>query len=182
VPIPKAGSKEDLSSYLVVENKAANAASLSHAYPPPSLDVSILDSTVTSSLESSSVYVEHVVPDPFLIDDKDDSGSDREEAQEPEMVTRTEYKLPMTITPAYEISLLPSTLTPPPTSPLPSLNLSKPVPPPPLSGSDPDDEEEGPELHLPGSVIPTMFLSIANVRRTFPSNHLTWWLSRHLFV
>ncbi|KAJ7429883.1 hypothetical protein B0H11DRAFT_1981672 [Mycena galericulata] len=94
-----------------------------------------------------TVYIEPEVPDPFLIDDEDDS--DEENA-----VTPTESQQHD----LAQIPLAPSSPNPF-TSPLQSPNRNKEVPPPPLSDSD---EEEAPELYLPGLCIPTMFLPIPN--------------------
>jgi hypothetical protein len=59
----------------------------------------------------------------------------------------------------------------PPASP----NIHKAVPPPPVHS---DDDDEMPELSLPGLVVPTMFLPIPNVRILPVSFHLLWWLHR----
>ncbi|KAF7356537.1 Trafficking protein particle complex subunit 12 [Mycena venus] len=98
------------------------------------------------------VYIEPEVPDPFLIDDSDDSDEDTG-------VTPTESQ--HTIAPAAdEVPLAPTPASPNPFgSPLQSPNRNKDVPPPPQSDSD---EEDAPELYLPGLCIPTMFLPIPN--------------------
>ena len=45
--------------------------------------------------------------------------------------------------------------------------------------SDDEDEEDAPELYLPGLTLPTMFLPIPNVRYPLFSS-LTWWLSKSM--
>jgi hypothetical protein len=114
-----------------------------------------------------TVYVEPEVPDPFLIDDEDDSDEDTG-------ATPTESQ--HTIAPAHEVPLVPATPSSPNPfgSPLQSPNRNKDVPPPPNSDSD---EDEAPEIYLPGLCIPTMFLPIPNVRALSPPL-LLWWLSR----
>ncbi|KAJ7823022.1 hypothetical protein B0H13DRAFT_2681588 [Mycena leptocephala] len=99
-----------------------------------------------------TVYVEPEVPDPFLIDDEDDSDEDTG-------ATPTESQ--HTIAPAHEVPLVPATPSSPNPfgSPLQSPNRNKDVPPPPNSDSD---EDEAPEIYLPGLCIPTMFLPIPN--------------------
>ncbi|KAF8216585.1 hypothetical protein K438DRAFT_1559177 [Mycena galopus ATCC 62051] len=100
------------------------------------------------------VYIEPEVPDPFLIDDEEDSD---EEEDEDTGVTPTESQ--HTIAPTTdEVPLVPSSPNPL-GSPLQSPNRNKDVPPPPHSDSD---EEDAPELYLPGLCIPTMFLPIPN--------------------
>ncbi|KAJ7255526.1 hypothetical protein B0H12DRAFT_1016341 [Mycena haematopus] len=94
------------------------------------------------------VYIEPEVPDPFLIDDEDD------EDDEDTGITPTESQ--HTIAPAAD--QVP--LDPPSPNPFGSpLNRNKDVPPPPHSDSD---EEDAPEIYLPGLCIPTMFLPIPN--------------------
>lgn len=121
-----------------------------------------------------AVHVEEEVPDPFLVDEEGDALSS-EDGSGP--ATRE------SVSPAagHEVSLSntasPSPLPAPP-SPLPMTpNVNKDVPPPPISDSE-DEEDDIPDLYLPGLVIPTMFLPIPNVRRSFSSNLLTWWLCR----
>ncbi|KAJ7334216.1 hypothetical protein DFH08DRAFT_707355 [Mycena albidolilacea] len=94
------------------------------------------------------VYIEPEVPDPFLIDD------DEDDSDEDTGITPTDSQHP--IPAADEVPLA----TPNPFgSPLQSPNRNKDVPPPPQSDSD---EEDSPELYLPGLCIPTMFLPIPN--------------------
>ncbi|KAJ6619835.1 hypothetical protein B0H10DRAFT_2163687 [Mycena sp. CBHHK59/15] len=102
-----------------------------------------------------TVYIEPEVPDPFLIDDEEDSDEDSG-------VTPTDSQ--HTIALAQEVPLAPALPTPSSPNPatgssLQSPNRNKDVPPPPPSDSD---EEEAPELYLPGLCIPTMFLPIPN--------------------
>lgn len=134
---------------------------------------SATDSVFGSSLPVPAVHVEEDVPDPFLVDDEGDALSSEDGS----------VPAPASPAPAQEVSL---SLIPSP-SPLPSAQLSprpllspnvnKDVPPPPVSDSE-DDDDDAPELYLPGLIIPTMFLPIPNVRHSFTSNLLTWWLSR----
>jgi hypothetical protein len=115
--------------------------------------------------ESGSTFpTELVDPDSFLIDDPDNPLSDDEDAKP----SPTAPILPPEDVPdnpigqAEEISLAntPSEST---ALPLMSPNIHKEVPLPPRPDSDNEDEEP-PELYLPGLVIPTMFLPIPNVR------------------
>lgn len=120
-------------------------------------------------------------PDPFLVDDEGDALSSEEgslsasASRQSALPTTAAHDVSLSISPSP--SPLPADLS---SKPLPTPmnpNVNKDVPPPPVSDDD-EDEDEAPELYLPGLVIPTMFLPIPNVRRSFPSNHLTWWLSR----
>jgi hypothetical protein len=128
----------------------------------------------------SSPPPQHVEPDPdsFLIDDPEDPVSDDENTMSlhssrgPQGSHSDQFN-----TSAEDISLAQSK-TDDYLSPLSSANLNKVVPPTPPPESD-EEEEKTPELYLPGLIIPTMFLPIPNVRRSF-SFHLTWWLSRSL--
>lgn len=43
------------------------------------------------------------------------------------------------------------------------VNVNKEVPPPPLSDTDDDEQDDTPDLYLPGLILPTMFLPIPNV-------------------
>jgi len=118
-----------------------------------------------------------LTPDPFLIDDEDegDSLSEEEATQEntssdanSQQVASSTEAVPLELPSAPEVS------TPQPQPLLP--NLQKDVPPPP---SEHEEEEYVPELYVPALIVPTMFLPIPNVRRSFSSNLLTWWLSRN---
>jgi len=100
-------------------------------------------------------------PNPFLIDDPDDS-----EPATPMPPPKEEGPSP---SPSHEL-------------PLEAMDVNKPVPPPPaasapapavVSGSD--SEPELPVLFLPQLILPTMFLPIPNVRLSF---HLLWWYSK----
>ncbi|KAJ7180722.1 hypothetical protein C8R46DRAFT_1070393 [Mycena filopes] len=105
-----------------------------------------------SLFTSPSVYVEPDVPNPFLIDDEDEE-SDEEAAATP---TESQHTF---VPPADEVPLAPPSPNPfgsPIQSPI--ANRNKDVPPPPSDS----DEEDAPELYLPGLCIPTMFLPIPN--------------------
>jgi hypothetical protein len=110
-----------------------------------------------------AAYIEPEVPDPFLVDD---SASDDDDGRPSPHVSASQQ----TIMPADEVILSQSPSSSTASTQL-SPNRNKAVPPPP-SESDPEDEE-APELYLPGLVIPTMFLPIPNVRFSF-SFQLTW--------
>jgi len=123
-----------------------------------------------------------VEPDPFLVDDAEDSMSEEESTN-----TISSPHSPGHSPAAEEISL-----TQPSTSSLPSSPLSNPVaersgeaPLPPLpskaapSPDSEDDEEETPDLYIPALTVPTMFLPIPNVRFSL-FKPLTWWLSKNL--
>lgn len=117
------------------------------------------------------VLVEPEVPDPFIVDDGEDSDSDT--GHEDETLADDPPSA------ADEIALAPSTVLDPASSqpsdeplqspvpaPIPqnSVNVDKAVPSLPSLGSEEEEEEEAPELYLPGLIIPTMFLPIPNVR------------------
>ncbi|KAJ7759253.1 hypothetical protein B0H16DRAFT_1534981 [Mycena metata] len=105
-----------------------------------------------TSPSMASVYIEPDVPNPFLIDDDEDDSEEEAGGVTP---TRTESVAP----PTDEVPLAPTSpnlLGSPLQSPI---NRNKDVPPPPQSDSD---EEDAPELYLPGLCIPTMFLPIPN--------------------
>lgn len=120
-----------------------------------------------------AVYVEPEVPDPFLIDDEGDALSDEERGQTASPAAAS--SVPLSISPSPSPAALSSKPLP---SPFLSPNVNKDVPPPPLSDIDDDSDDEAPEISLPGLVVPTVFLPIPNVRQSFLSNQLTWWLSR----
>ncbi|KAJ4475060.1 hypothetical protein J3R30DRAFT_3658933 [Lentinula aciculospora] len=82
------------------------------------------------------IYVEPEVPDPFLID------SDASEDEEPESDAKRKQELPVAA-PIRSFS---------------QQNLSKEAPPSPIES----EEEDAPEIYLPGLVLPTMFLPIPN--------------------
>ncbi|KAK0489184.1 hypothetical protein IW261DRAFT_401468 [Armillaria novae-zelandiae] len=124
------------------------------------------DEVGSSSALFTSVYNHPEVPDPFLIDDDDEKSSNNDGS--PQLSTSRQ-----SMTPAEEIPLAASRASP-------SLNINKDVPPPPPSQVDTEpDEDEAPDLYLPGLVLPTMFLPIPNVRRPL-SYTLTWWLFNRL--
>lgn len=167
-----------------VEEMSPSSATEVPSIPTPiSASDTRSDSPSESTLLDTSVYVEPEVPDPFLIEEEDDtSSSDKEEDERETSVgpSATSSEPPA----AQEIALTVSTLTGATTSPVPSeppmlspLNVNKDVPPPPPGETE--QEEETPELFLPGLIIPTMFLPIPNVRRSFySSNMLLWWLPK----
>ncbi|KAG6919519.1 hypothetical protein DXG01_005109 [Tephrocybe rancida] len=133
------------------------------AEPVTSSETALSEETPTFS-SFPAVDIEPEALDPFLIDDG--SSSEEEEAEEEgdadDAVPTGQSNA--TLTPS-EVSLtLPASTTPkPPTThatDLPSPNLNKDVPPPPTDSET--DEEEAPDLYLPGLLLPTMFLPIPN--------------------
>lgn len=136
---------------------------------------STLDSQLSSSMEIPSEdplvsppapVGEPEVPNPFIEDpDAHSSGEDASVASE-------EPRTGLVVeAPASEIELAPA--EPTPTTP----NVNKAMPPTPALPSDDEDEEDVPELYLPGLTLPTMFLPIPNVRYPLFSS-LTWWFSK----
>ncbi|KAG6865157.1 hypothetical protein C0991_004767 [Blastosporella zonata] len=137
----------------------------------PAEQATLGDDTPLAPTFSSSVgvYVEPNVPDPFLIDDEESSDEEDEEAkgaEEEADVDDTEHSAQSTatLTPSEDPLILPPSPLPsdsePPTTPnisLPSSDVNKAMPPPPA-----DDEDEAPDLYLPGLLLPTMFLPIPN--------------------
>lgn len=131
----------------------------------------------------NTVYVEPEVPDPFLIDEEGDERSDQENQPEDDSDAEN-ASIGSSIPPAaQEIALLsplgptaavvPITAsnTPPPV--ISPLNVDKDVPLPPVEDYM-AEEEEVPDLFLPGLINSTMFLPIPNVRPLFiPSNVVT---------
>jgi hypothetical protein len=153
-------SSVEMSDYLTQSEGAGEAATStagSVIYGETALD----SEPMFTSPPTVPVYIEPEVPDPFLIDD------DEDDSDEDTGITPTDSQHP---TPAAdEVPLA----TPNPFgSPLQSPNRNKDVPPPPQSDSD---EEDSPELYLPGLCIPTMFLPIPNVR-AFSPPLIVWWL------
>ncbi|KAJ7696598.1 hypothetical protein B0H17DRAFT_1053832 [Mycena rosella] len=146
---PSSTSKEEMADYL--SGDSASEGSSLYGEPDAAVDS---EPMFTSP---PTVFVEPEVPDPFLIDDEDEDEDEDEETA----VTPTESQ--HTIAPAAdEVPLAPAVPASPNPfgSPLQSpTNRDKPVPPPPQSDSD---EEDAPELYLPGLCIPTMFLPIPN--------------------
>ncbi|KAK0188654.1 hypothetical protein F5146DRAFT_1104142 [Armillaria mellea] len=120
------------------------------------------DEAGSSSALFTSVYNHPEVPDPFLIDDDDGKSSNNDGS--PQLSTSRQ-----SMTPAEEIPLAASLASP-------TLNINKDVPPPPLSQVDTDpDEDEAPDLYLPGLVLPTMFLPIPN------TDPLTTLLTKYIY-
>jgi hypothetical protein len=140
-----------------------------------------------------SVLVEPEVLDPFIVDDEEDDEDGDDEQNSPRSHSQLRNTLTISAdgdegeTPAAEdeIALAQSTILES------SLNLDKPVPPPPSEAveagelgidtpevsrlayndegsdgneSESEDDVEPPELYLPGLILPTMFLPIPNVR------------------
>ena len=136
---------------------------------PHEQDLEASGPTVTSPTE----FTKPEVPDPFLVDDDEES---EEEAVEEETSSDSNAQQAVSPTEAVPLDLpsSPEVATPRPPALLP--NLQKDVPPPPSES----EEEYVPELYVPTLIVPTMFLPIPNVRRSFSSNLLTWWLSRNL--
>ena len=137
---------------------------------------STLDSQLSSSMEISredplvsppAPVGEPQVPNPFIEDpDAQSSGEDASVASEE---PRTGLVVEAA---ASEIELAP------PPEPTPTAaNVNKAMPPTPALPSDDEDEEDVPELYLPGLTLPTMFLPIPNVRYPLFSS-LTWWFSK----
>ena len=129
------------------------------------------DPAVTSSVEPET-------PDPFLIDDDDDDDDDDEDSEEEadEEKAPSDANSSNVVSPTQAVSLDLSPLLeasiPQPQGSLP--NLQKDIPP------SESEEEYVPDLYVPALIVPTMFLPIPNVRRSFSSNLLTWWLARNL--
>lgn len=105
------------------------------------------------------VHVEPEVPDPFLVDDP----------ESPQNNAGVDHSIPI----STEIPL-----ARPQTSPVLSPNIYKNVPPPPGHSSSIEDDDETPEINLPGLVVPNMFLPIPSVRLPPVAFHLFWWLRR----
>lgn len=152
-----------LNNFPTEQHGQASAEALSRESSTSDMDPDFEGEEDESTTAAPSVLVEPEVPDPFIVDDGEDSSSSESDgAQEQEDHSPS---------PAAEdnIALAQSTLSDKPVSdtsekPLPSPNTNKAVPPPPTDPmSDEDDEEEPPELYLPGLIIPTMFLPIPNV-------------------
>ncbi|KAJ3530875.1 hypothetical protein NM688_g7650 [Phlebia brevispora] len=133
------------------------------------------------------IHLEPEVPDPFIVDDGEDSDEDRgsdeaglAESATPSAAADEEIALAQSILIEPSIQQDPSTPVQaqypvpvaPITSPFPSKpslfslqpNVNKEMPSLPSAPSSEEDEEETPELYLPGLVLPTMFLPIPNVR------------------
>ena len=146
----------------------------------PTTDMSDDDDQILHEQDPSPT----VIPDPFLVDSEDDSEADspssKEEAVEENSTPSDDANSQQVASPTTEAVPLnlpssPVVNTPRPPALLP--NLEKDVPPPPSEYEE--EEEYVPELYVPALIVPTMFLPIPNVRPSFSSNHLTWWLSRN---
>jgi trafficking protein particle complex subunit 12 len=126
-------------------------------------DTSLSDSMVTSPIEPET-------PDPFLIDDEEEDSEEEEkassDANSSQVVSPTQA-IPLDLPSSPEVSISQ------PQAPLPNLQKDVPLPP------SESEEEYVPDLYIPTLIVPTMFLPIPNVRRSFSSNLLTWWLVRN---
>jgi len=155
----------------ILPQKAMEESSI---FPTPTADHTLAQST--DELTASDFPEAPADPDSFLIDDPEDPISDDEDVRPLPPTPSLPASMPeQPNAPAEEISL-----TQPSSdilaSKLASPNINKAVPPPPLPDSDEDDDEV-PDLYLPGLVIPTMFLPIPNVRPSY-FLHITWRLFR----
>lgn len=121
-----------------------------------------------------SVYVEPEIPDPFFVDDEGDNISDDDD--EPVPVTRSVAR---SVPPSMSPEVLAAKPLPSPFITSPNLpNLNKELPPPATDLGPDESDDDTPELILHGTVVPTMFLPIPNVRSISSNNTLTWWLSK----
>ncbi|TFK29705.1 hypothetical protein FA15DRAFT_609812 [Coprinopsis marcescibilis] len=121
--------------------------------------------------EEQGPYTEPEVPDPFLIDDEGDALSDDDEEKESSASGSSEGQAIASPAAADSVPLSAS-VSPSPlplfAKPLPSIlppafnspNINKDVPPRPID--DLDDDDDVPEVSVPGLAIPTMFLPIPN--------------------
>jgi len=123
------------------------------------------------SASGPTAFVEPETPDPFLIDDEEEDSLSEEEAAEE---TSSDANSQQVVLPTEAVPLDPPS-SPEASIPRPLPNLQKDVPPPPSES----EEEYVPELYVSALIVPTMFLPIPNVRHSFSSNLLTWWLSRN---
>ncbi|KAG5338686.1 hypothetical protein C0989_006654 [Termitomyces sp. Mn162] len=106
---------------------------------------------------TSAVHVELGIPDPFLVDD--DTSSEEEAAVNdpaPPSQSVTSNEVPLALPPSPRDFEPPMALT----VGLLSTNVNKAVPP--LPADSETDEDEAPDLYLPGLLLPTMFLPIPN--------------------
>ncbi|KAG5723677.1 Tetratricopeptide repeat protein 15 [Termitomyces sp. T112] len=106
---------------------------------------------------TSVVHVELGIPDPFLVDD--DTSSEEEAAVNdpaPPSQSVTSNEVPLALPPSPRDFEPPMALT----VGLLSTNVNKAVPP--LPADSETDEDEAPDLYLPGLLLPTMFLPIPN--------------------
>ena len=148
-----------------------------HHEPPqqePQLNPHPYEQDLSASVIGPTTVIEPETPDPFLVDDEDEGDSEEaiEENTSSDAISQQDVSPSETV--PLELPSSPEASTPQPQAVLP--NLEKDVPPPP---SEYEEEEYVPELYVPALIVPTMFLPIPNVRRSFSSNLLTWWLSRN---
>jgi hypothetical protein len=140
-----------------------------HHFPQEEPQLNPHEQSPSTTVISPSVFIERETPDPFLVDDEEEEDSLSEEEK-----TSSDANSQQAVLPTEAVPLdLPSSPEATPQALLP--NLQKDVPPPPSES----EEEYVPELYVPALIVPTMFLPIPNVRRSFSSNLLTWWLSRN---
>ena len=141
--------------------------------PQPEMEMEVPEPYVSPPSPQRSSDGEET-PNPFLVDDPEDSLSDPgSPTPAPAPPLDPGFLLPET-SPSESVALSPT----PSELPLPAEPVApavdKPVPALPVV-SDTESEQEAPAVHLPQLVMPTMFLPIPNVRI---SSHLTWWLTR----
>lgn len=147
-----------------------------HHFPQEEPQLTPHEQDPSASVITPTAFTPAETLDPFLVDDEDeeDSLSGEETVEEN---TSPVANSPQVVSPSEPVPLdLPSSPevnTPRPQPLIP--NLQKDVPPPPSEYEE--EEEEVPELYVPALIVPTMFLPIPNVRRSFSSNLLIWWLS-----
>ena len=146
-----------------------------HHFPQELNPLEQVPSDSAPTVINGTTIIEPETPDSFLVDeDEGDSLSEEETAEEntPSDANSQQVSSP---TEAVSVDLPSSPQVPPQALPQALLpNLQKDVPPPPSES----EEEYVPELYVPALIVPTMFLPIPNVRRSFSSNLLTWWLVR----
>ncbi|KAG6868957.1 hypothetical protein C0993_007171 [Termitomyces sp. T159_Od127] len=125
-------------------------------------------------LEESTVstYIEPDVPDPFLIDDDtlSEEGPVVDDTMSPsQSIALSPTEVPLTLLSLTNVAEPTTTHTVGPTSP----NVNKDVPP--LPADSGTDEDEAPDLYLPGLLLPTMFLPIPN------TDPLTTLLTKYIY-
>jgi hypothetical protein len=164
---------------LVTDSSTSTHTDMSseHHFPQEEPQLNTHEQDPSASVISPTAFTEAETLDPFLVDDEDEGDSHSEE-ETVEENTSSDANSHQVVSPSEAVPLdLPSSPevnTPRPQPLIP--NLQKDVPPPP---SEYEEEEYVPELYVPALIVPTMFLPIPNVRRSFSSNLLTWWLSRN---
>ncbi|KAG6891591.1 hypothetical protein C0992_002629 [Termitomyces sp. T32_za158] len=142
-------------SELVVEESIEPPAPGNSAQQATSGQTVLIEEPATSI---TTGYVEPDVPDPFLIDDDtlSEEGPVIGDTTPPsQSVTLSPTEVPLTLLPLTNVAEPSKTSVTGPTSP----NVNKAVPPLP---ADSEDEDEAPDLYLPGLLLPTMFLPIPN--------------------